>query len=121
MAVGIEFGLLECAGVGFEGDFDVVGKVRALSQFAEQTGDTCAAKETGGAAADEDAVNGAGVQGVVDIKVRQEVLDVGVFVDALFEAVRVEVAVGAFLHAPRDVDVEGERYCGGLHQVSLSS
>jgi hypothetical protein len=42
----------------------------------------------------------------IGVQIRQQVIDVFVMRHFALQRVRVEVAVGAFLHAPRNVDVE---------------
>jgi len=66
--------------------------------------------DAGGAAADEDSIHRPPPDvGQFVLQVGKQGVDVGGFVGVGLEAVGVEVAIGAFLNAPGDVDIERER------------
>ncbi|MND87682.1 hypothetical protein D3C80_796890 [compost metagenome] len=107
LAVGGELGLLEGAGVGFEGDLDVAGEGHPLLDAVQQPADGIGAEQAGGAAAEEDG----GQLAAVDVaQVLLQVIEQGIYVGFFRQlgagGVRVEVAVGALAHAPGDMDVQ---------------
>ena len=108
--VALEAGLFESAGVGFEGDFDFGLQAHQGAYAGKQAADGFGGKHAGGAAADENSVHRPPPDvGQFVLQVGEQGVDVGGFVGVGLEAVGVEVAIGAFLNAPGDVDIERER------------
>ncbi|MNF68715.1 hypothetical protein D3C84_505800 [compost metagenome] len=102
-----ELGLLEGAGVGFQGDFDIAGEGYAPFHAFEQTAQGLGREQAGGAAAEEDrAQRPAMHSGQVLVEVGEQGVDVLLFRQRRPGGVGVEVAVGALLHAPGDVDIQ---------------
>ena len=108
--VALEAGLFESAGVGFEGDFGFGLQAHQGAHAAEQAVNGFGGKHAGGTAADEDGVHQPSPDmGQFVLQVGEQGVDVGGFVGIGLEAVGVEVAIGAFLNAPGNVDIERER------------
>ncbi len=104
-----KLGLLEGAGVGFEGDFDVIGERHALVQRLQKTVEGGGRKQARRTATEEDRRQRPGGQAIECLQVLLQILDqrinVRCFGQCVVTGVRVEVAVGALLYAPGDVDV----------------
>ena len=113
--VAVETAVLDRAGVGFQGDLGAGGQWQALAHAIEQARDQLRRKQAGCAAAEKDTEDGAAFQRrgeirAVGVEIGQQAVDVvGVRRRRAAQAVRVEVAVRALLHAPRHVDVQGQR------------
>ena len=113
--IAVETAVLDRAGVGLQGDLGVVGQRQPFAYAVEQARDQFRREQAGRAAAEKDADDGApfkcgGEVGAVGVEVGQQVVDVGGVGRRLAaQTVRVEVAVRAFLHAPRHVHVQRQR------------
>ena len=105
-----EFFGFERAGVGFERDFRVSRKRHARAHGSEYLLYARRGKNAGCAAAEKNRVNLA----TPDLRQRgfevgDQRINIALLGDRITRLVRIEIAVRAFAHAPRDVDVEGER------------
>ncbi|SVK46189.1 Uncharacterised protein [Acinetobacter baumannii] len=101
---------LHGAGIGFHGDFGVVGDANARPHAVQQGLHCLGAQQAGGAAADKDSADfPAAGQRQVGIQIRQQMIDILLMRHVTLQRMGVEIAVRAFLHAPRDVDVETQR------------
>jgi hypothetical protein len=107
LAVRHELLLFEGAGIGFQGDFDVVGKRDARLHPFEQAPQRGGAEQARGAAAKEDRAQFAAMNGVqVLFQIRQQGVHIRFFRQHVACGMGVEVAIGALAHAPRDVNVQ---------------
>ena len=98
------------AGIGFQGNFGVGSQRRASADALQQARDSRDAEQARRAPADKhrDQLAGAAVRLQLRVEVAQQGADVGVLRDRR-PLVRIEVAVGAFFLAPRQVHVQAER------------
>ena len=107
-----ELGGLHRAGIGLQGDFRTGHQLRQGAHAGEDTVDPLRRKQAGRAAAEEHRVDFSPPDvGQRAFEVEQQRVDVGGFRQGL-RSVRVEVAIRALLHAPRQVDVERQRRLG---------
>ncbi len=105
-AIGAELGLFEGAGVGFQGDLDVAGKADALFDALQQAPQRIGAEQARRTATKEDRLQLAAVDvRQVKVEVGEQGVDIFLFRQHRAGGVRVEVAVRAFAHAPRNMDV----------------
>ncbi|MNT12013.1 hypothetical protein D3C72_1469210 [compost metagenome] len=105
-----ELVLLECPRIGFQRDFDVAGKRNALFDAFEQTTQRISAEQAWRAATKENRAQLTTINGVqVLIEIGQQCVDVLFFRQHGAGGVGVEVAIRAFAHAPRDVDIQRQR------------
>jgi hypothetical protein len=108
LGVAVEAGGLDGAGVGFQGDLDVVGKGPGGADAVEDPLDGGGLHQGRGAAAEEDGVEDAALgQGADAVDFEFEGAEPLSLVDAGGD-VAVEVAVGAFRLAEGPVEVEAE-------------
>src|SRR5690606_18366370 len=102
--------LLEGARVGLQGDFDVAGKAYAPLGVVEDGGDGAGGKQAGGAAADKDGGQPPALRQLqILVQVGHKGVHIGVLRQLVTPLMGVEITVGAFAHAPGNVDIEGQR------------
>ncbi|MNP28308.1 hypothetical protein D3C76_1212660 [compost metagenome] len=110
MPVGLELVLLERARVGFQRDLDVRRERDALFDTAQQAAQGVGAEQARGTAAEEDRADRTALYGQQFlVKVGQQGIDIGLFRQIRTGGMGIEVAIWAFTHAPRDVDVQRQR------------
>ena len=109
LAVAAETLGLEGAGIGFHGDFRVRLQPHARARLpaarpspAARTGWECRPHE-------DAAQRPAPDLGQAELQIAQQGVDIGHLVETALGLVRVEVAIRAFAHAPREMDVERQR------------
>ena len=106
------------AGVGFQSNLDVVAEAQPAPQPLEQGGVEVRAHQAGRAAADKDRLQGAAMHPVqVLVQVGEQGVQVGALRQLRLALMGVEVAVGAFAHAPGHVHIERQRR-GGEHGIT---
>ena len=93
----------KCAGVGFERDFGLRLQLYQRTHAVKQAVYRGRLKQAGRAAADKHGVN----------RTPPNVGQFAFFGQAVFGLVGIEVAIRAFAHAPRDMDIERQGRQGG--------
>ena len=98
-------------GIGFHGDFYVISKRDALFDACQQFMYGFTAEQAGGAATDEDGIKHATLDILeVVVQVIQQMTHIGGLWDRLFQSMRVEITIGAFLNAPGNMDIKPQRW-----------
>ena len=105
-----EAGVFSGAGVSFQGDLAVCGQTEPVVEGGQHPGDGVRRKQARRAAAEEHALDGPAFLGRGQRPVGQQGVDIGVLRQARRCPMRVEVAVGAFAHAPGQVDIGRQRH-----------
>ena len=106
LAKACKFGRFHRAGVGFQRDLRVGQQLRERAHAGQNAVDACYRKQAGGAAAKKHGVDSSAPDiGQRALQIQQQGIDVCGFGNAL-RCVRIEVAIRALLHAPRQVDIE---------------
>jgi hypothetical protein len=101
---------LECSRIGFQRDLGVGQQRNARANAGEQTVDRGGGKQARRAAAKENGRDLASPDaGQRELEIGQQRVDVRVLRHVAARLVRIEVAIRAFAHAPRDVRVQRER------------
>ncbi|MNI30002.1 hypothetical protein D3C73_838310 [compost metagenome] len=102
-----ELVLLERTRIGFQRDFDVAGKGDALFDAFEQATQGIGTEQARRATTKEDRAQFTAMDGVqVLVEIGQQRVDILLFRQHRAGGVGVEVAIRAFAHTPRDVDVQ---------------
>ena len=110
--------VLHGSGIALHSDFAIRCETQARTGHAEDVADGRAGKQAGRTAAEEHAADGAPPhQRQVLLQVAGERRDVFRNRQFAFLPVRIEIAVRAFLHAPRNVDVQRQRRRHQLRHV----
>ncbi|KAG1452868.1 hypothetical protein G6F57_015856 [Rhizopus arrhizus] len=109
-AVAVEAAVFGGARVGFQGDLGIGREAQARAGLLQEAVDRFRREQAGRAATEEHAVHHPSPdQRQVLVQVAQQRVDVGIERQLALGLVRVEVAVGAFAHAPRQVHVQRQR------------
>ncbi len=104
-----ELARLHRTGIGLQGDFRARYQLRQRAHAGQDAVDPRRRKQAGGAAPEKYRMDPAPPDvGQRAFQVKQQRVDVGGLGDAL-RRVRIEIAIRALLHAPRQVDVERQR------------
>ena len=125
--VTVEATVFDGAGIGFQGDLGVIGQRQARAHAVEQAVDQLRRKQAGCAATEKNTDDRStfecrGEIDAVGIQISQQMIDVvGVRRRLAAQAVRIEIAVRALLHAPRHVDVQRQRWRDQTHACSSRS
>src|SRR5207342_426212 len=115
-AVELEAAVLGSAGIGLQGDLAAGRETQAAAGALQEALDVFRRKQAGRAATEEHRLHGAAPhKRQVMVEVGQQRIDVGGERQRATSLVRIEVAVRAFAHAPRQVHVERERRWVELH------
>lgn len=110
LAVAGERTMLDRAGIGLQGDFRVRREAQARAGKLQETVDCIRREQRGRAAAEEHGLHGAAPgQRQVEVKVRDQRIDISIELQRAALFMRVEIAVRAFAHAPRQVHVQRKR------------
>ena len=95
------------ARVGFERDFGLRLQGHERAHAAEQALDGSRLKQAGRAAADKDGFHRSPPNiGQLGLQIKQQRIDIGGFGQIAFGLMGIEIAIRAFAHAPRNVDIK---------------
>jgi len=109
-AVAAELFRLEGPGIRLQGDLAIGGERQPRAKRRDQGLDRGRRKEAGRAAPEEDTGDAPPPDvGKRELEIGYERFDIGPLGDIASHLVGIEIAVGALLHAPGDMNVEGER------------
>ena len=116
VAVALEAAVLGGARIGLQGDFAPRGEAQPRTGALQEAVDEFRRHQARGTTAEKHRLHGAAPdQRQVEVEVGQQRIDVGGERQLAAALVRVEIAVRAFAHAPRNVDVQRQRRWGKDH------